>query len=85
MSQGLLTVKFEQSPHRMSSYLVALSVGQFDYVEQIGDGGVRFRIYTPKGASQYGKFALNVTVGVIDYFGSLWKLPYSTVRRSLHS
>ena len=44
----------------MSTYLVALIVGEFDYVEQVNDLGTLVRVYTPVGKADMGKFSLDV-------------------------
>ena len=45
----------------MSTYLLAFVVGEFDYVEDKDQDGVLVRVYTPKGKSVQGKFALDVS------------------------
>eukprot|EP01130_Rhizamoeba_saxonica_P016459 TRINITY_DN7611_c0_g1_i1.p1 TRINITY_DN7611_c0_g1~~TRINITY_DN7611_c0_g1_i1.p1 ORF type:complete len:918 (-),score=147.69 TRINITY_DN7611_c0_g1_i1:28-2781(-) len=76
------TFIFEKTPHRMSSYLVAFAVGKFDYVEQTSNN-VRFRIYTAPGASQYAKFALQISVDIVEYFGTAFGLPYSEINSKM--
>ena len=45
----------------MSTYLVAFVVGEFDYVEGKDSDGVLIRVYTPKGKTIQGQFALEVS------------------------
>lgn len=45
----------------MSTYLLAFVVGEYDYVEDKDQDGVLVRVYTPKGKSIQGKFALEVS------------------------
>lgn len=68
VQNGRLVVDFAKTKIRMSSYLVAFAVGKFDYVEQVDSDGIRFRVYTPPGASMYGQFALDLSVRVVKHF-----------------
>ncbi|TVU09315.1 hypothetical protein EJB05_42780, partial [Eragrostis curvula] len=53
------SVLYEESP-LMSTYLVAVVVGLFDYVEGVTPEGTKIRVYTQVGKSNQGKFALDV-------------------------
>ncbi|KAH3899138.1 M1 family metallopeptidase SCDLUD_004564 [Saccharomycodes ludwigii] len=74
---------FEKSP-LMSTYLVAWAIGDFDYLETFTKNKIYgnntkklpIRIYTCKGKSEQGRFALSVAANVIDYFSELLKIPY---------
>ena len=47
----------------MSTYLLAIIVGEFDYVEEKTDSGnMPIRVYTPVGKSEWGKFSLDVSI-----------------------
>ncbi|XP_047064303.1 aminopeptidase M1-C-like [Lolium rigidum] len=71
-------VQFEESP-LMSTYLVAMVVGIFDFVEGVTSQGTKVRVYTEVGKSAQGKFALDVGVKLLDvyadYFGTSYALP----------
>ncbi|XP_075224213.1 puromycin-sensitive aminopeptidase isoform X2 [Lycorma delicatula] len=75
---GSKTSTFETTPI-MSTYLVAMIVGEFDYVEDHSKDGVLVRVYTPVGKKEQGKFALSVATKVLpfykDYFGIAYPLP----------
>lgn len=58
----LVKYTFEKTPI-MSTYLVAVVIGEYDYVEGTSSDGVLVRVYTPKGKSNIIIFFL---VGVID-------------------
>eukprot|EP00048_Salpingoeca_helianthica_P020356 m.6153 g.6153 ORF g.6153 m.6153 type:complete len:980 (+) comp4710_c0_seq1:294-3233(+) len=77
------TVKFETTKIKMSTYLVAIAVGQFDSVSSTSESGIAYRIFTPPGLSSWASFALNITVATIDYFESLFKFPYSNLNSKL--
>ena len=57
---SLKIVKYAQTPI-MSTYLLAFVVGEFDFVEGKDSDGVTIKVYTPKGKSIQGKFALEVS------------------------
>ena len=63
---SLKCVKYTRSPI-MSTYLLAFVVGEFDFVEGKDSDGVVIRVYTPKGKTVQGKFALEVSA---VYFSS---------------
>lgn len=71
----LQSLKFDTTP-KMSTYLLAVAVGEFDYVEGKTKSGVQVRIYTPKGKSSQGKFALDVAVKSLSYYDSYFSIPY---------
>ncbi|VAI31882.1 unnamed protein product [Triticum turgidum subsp. durum] len=72
------TVRYHESPP-MSTYLVAIVVGLFEYVEGMTTKGTRVRVYTQTGKSNQGKFALDVGVKSLnlyeDYFATPYPLP----------
>ena len=57
---SLTMVKYAQTPI-MSTYLLAFVVGEFDFVEGKDSDGVNIKVYTPKGKSIQGQFALEVS------------------------
>ena len=68
------TVKFATTA-RMSSYLVALAVGQFEYVEGEADG-IPIRIWGPPGTKQDGKYALDISEKCMKYFNHYFGIKY---------
>eukprot|EP00026_Physarum_polycephalum_P002309 Phypoly_transcript_02315.p1 GENE.Phypoly_transcript_02315~~Phypoly_transcript_02315.p1 ORF type:complete len:885 (+),score=198.44 Phypoly_transcript_02315:95-2656(+) len=69
------TIKFAPSPI-MSTYLVAMVVGEFDYVEDKTKEGVLVRVFTPEGKKHLGTFALDVAVKTLSYFTEYFGVPY---------
>ena len=63
----------------MSTYLLAYIVGEFDYVEDHTQEGVKVRVYTPPGKSSQGAFALKMATRTLsfftEYFGITYPLP----------
>lgn len=61
LKNGKKKVSFEVSP-KMSTYLLAWAVGEFDVVRAVTRNGVRISIYSPPGRAEQGRFALDVGV-----------------------
>ncbi|WOK97019.1 hypothetical protein Cni_G05727 [Canna indica] len=73
---GLLkTLSFHESPI-MSTYLVAIVIGFFDYVEASTSDGIKVRVYCQVGKSNQGKFALDVAVKTLDIYKKYFAVPY---------
>ncbi|WOG89386.1 hypothetical protein DCAR_0208624 [Daucus carota subsp. sativus] len=76
-SDGILkSVQFEESPI-MSTYLVAVVIGLFDYIEDKTSDGIVVRAYCPVGKSEKGKLALNIAVKALDIYKNYFSVPYS--------
>ncbi|KAL4304418.1 hypothetical protein GQ457_10G001810 [Hibiscus cannabinus] len=71
----LKTVSYQESPV-MSTYLVAIVVGLFDYVEDHTPDGVKVRVYCQVGKANQGKFALEVAVGTLGLYKDYFAVPY---------
>lgn len=70
------TVSYQESPI-MSTYLVAVVVGLFDFVEDHTSDGVKVRVYCQVGKANQGKFALYVAVKTLELFKHYFETPYS--------
>lgn len=68
-------VGFLETP-RMSTYLLAFCVGEFDSVQAVTEHGVVVQVYTPPGKSEQGQFALETAVRSLDAFDDFFKHPY---------
>jgi len=68
-------IQFMDSP-KMSTYLVAFVVGEFDFVQAKTEHGVLVRVYAPPGNSEKGEFALNVATKCLDIYDDFFGLPY---------
>ena len=62
----------------LSSYLVALAVGPFDFVDagKAGKNHVPVRIVTPKGKGNQAKYAAEVTATIIDRLENYFGIPF---------
>jgi len=72
---SLKVVSFERSPI-MSTYLLALVVGEYEYVEDRDSDGVLVRVYTPVGKTAQGTFALEVSKKVLPFYNNYFKIAY---------
>ena len=68
-------IVFMDSP-KMSTYLLAFIIGEFDFVSAVTNNGVIIRCYTPPGRAQDGKFALDCAVKCLDLYDDYFGLPY---------
>jgi len=72
---GKKKIVFDISP-KMSTYLLAWAVGEFDYVQGMTQNGVTIRVFTPPGRGEEGWFALNLAVRALDFYDDFFKIPY---------
>lgn len=77
---GLKVVSFQRTPI-MSTYLLAWAVGDFEYCEdfserQYNGSKLPLRVYTTRGLSELGKFALSNARLIVDYFSEVNKAYY---------
>uniref|UniRef100_A0A7S2QD15 Aminopeptidase n=1 Tax=Zooxanthella nutricula TaxID=1333877 RepID=A0A7S2QD15_9DINO len=71
----LREICFMDSP-KMSTYLVAIVIGEFDFVQSRTEHGVLVRVYTPPGRAEAGTFALNVATKSLDIYDDFFGVPY---------
>jgi aminopeptidase N len=71
---GKHTIRFATTP-KMSSYLVALAVGDFEYIEGSADG-IPIRVWTTPGKKQQGSFALEAAENFMRYFNHYFEIKY---------
>jgi aminopeptidase N/puromycin-sensitive aminopeptidase len=68
------TVHFSTSP-RMSSYLVAVLVGHFEYIQGEADG-IPIRVWTSPGKKELGRFALAAAEFNLSYYDRYFGIKY---------
>jgi aminopeptidase N len=79
----LKTYKFDITP-KMSSYLVALVVGEFDSIcATSAKTGIRTTIYTVPGKAHMAQFCLEVASKCLDLFSDLFDVPYPLQKSDL--
>lgn len=78
----LIRYDFETTPI-MSTYLVAVVVGEYDYIESMSEDGVVVRVYTPRGKKEQGHFALEVATKVLPYYKEYFNIAYPLPKMDL--
>jgi aminopeptidase N len=68
------TVRFATTA-KMSAYLAALVVGNFEYVEGEFDG-IPIRVYATTGKKEMGRFALEVAGDILKYYDHYFGIKY---------
>ena len=67
-------VRFAASPP-MSSYLNVFVAGELDLIES-RSGGTQLRVIATKGKAQMGRYALEATAQILQYYNDYFGLPY---------
>ena len=75
LSKSKKQVSFLDTP-KMSTYLLAFCVGEFDCVQAQTQNGVLVKVYTPPGKSTSGTFALDTAVKCLDHYDSFFGMHY---------
>lgn len=75
VGDSLREVRFETTPV-MSTYLVVVVVGEYDFVEAKSEDGVLVRVYTPVGKKEQGQFALEVATKALPYYKEYFNIAY---------
>src|SRR5271166_6843304 len=68
------TVRFATTA-KMSSYLAALVVGNFEYIEGEADG-IPIRVYSTPGKKEMGRFALESASYILTYYDKYFAIKY---------
>ena len=69
------TVVFDTTPI-MSTYLVAIVIGEFDFVESSTPEGIAVRVFSPLGKKDQGQFALECAVKALTFYKDFFDVPY---------
>lgn len=75
LGDGTKRVQFMESP-RMSTYLLAFVVGEFDHVSSLTKNGVLIRAFTPPGKPELGRYALQCAVAALDAYDETFQIKY---------
>jgi aminopeptidase N len=73
-ADGKHVVAFATTP-KMSSYLVAVIVGNFEYIEGSADG-IPIRVYASPGKKELGTFALDAAENIMRYYNRYFGIKY---------
>jgi puromycin-sensitive aminopeptidase len=71
---GTKLVRFAESPI-MSTYLLAIMVGEFESVEAQAEGTL-VRVWTTPGKKEQGRFALDVACRLLSFYHGYFGIPY---------
>ncbi|CAD7003787.1 unnamed protein product [Ceratitis capitata] len=82
IENNLRRIRFDRTPI-MSTYLVAVVVGEYDHVEGKSEDGVIVRVFTPIGKKEQGLFALEVATKVLPYYKSYFNIAYPLPKMDL--
>ena len=74
-SSGYKVVKFASSP-KMSTYLLAFIVGNFESIESKTKDGVLVRVFTTPGKKHQAKFALDTAIKCLEFYNNYFDIPY---------
>ena len=72
---GYKVVKFAPSP-KMSTYLLAFIVGDFEFIEGKTKDGVLVRVFVTPGKKHQAKFALETSIKVLEFYNQYFDIPY---------
>jgi puromycin-sensitive aminopeptidase len=72
---GRKRITYAPTP-KMSTYLVAFLVGDFEYIEKTTPEGVLVRTYATPGKSGQLEFALDTAVRCLSYYSEYFGIPY---------
>ncbi len=72
---GYKLISFHPSP-KMSTYLVAFIVGEFEFLERKTKSGVIVRVHTTPGKKHQAKFALDCAVKTLEFYNKYFDIPY---------
>ncbi len=73
--ESIREIIFAPTP-KMSTYLLAFIIGDFEYIEKKSTNGVRVRVYTVPGKKHQAKFALDCTVRTLEFYEKYFDIPY---------
>jgi puromycin-sensitive aminopeptidase len=72
---GMRTVRFATTPP-MSTYLLAFAVGDMKSIEERSESGTLMRVWATSGNEERGRYALDVSLRLLDWFNDYFGIPY---------
>jgi len=75
LDDNKVEVSFLESP-KMSTYLLAYCIGEFDYVQGMTKYGVLIKVYAPRGRSASCQYALECGCKALDSFNDFFGINY---------
>lgn len=68
-------IKFSPTP-KMSTYLLAFIVGDFEHLESRTKNNVKVRVFTTPGKKNQAKFALECATKILEFYDKYFDIPY---------
>jgi puromycin-sensitive aminopeptidase len=68
-------ISFTPTP-KMSTYLVAFIIGDFEYIQAKTKDGVLVRVFVTPGKKHQAKFALDTAVRCLEFYNKYFDIPY---------
>ncbi len=72
---GYQIIKFAPTP-KMSTYLLAFIVGDFEYIENKTKDDILVRVFTTPGKKDQAKFALDVAIKCLEFYNNYFGIDY---------
>ncbi len=73
--ENFKVVSFAPTP-KMSTYLLAFIIGEFEYVEGFTHDKVQVRVFTTAGKKHQANFALDVAIKSLHFYNQYFDIPY---------
>jgi aminopeptidase N len=81
-NQSVKTIQYQKTP-KMSTYLLALVVGDFDAISKTSPAGIQTTVYTIPGKAHQGTFCLETATKCLDLYQTLFNIPYPLTKSDL--
>lgn len=75
LGNNKVEISFLETP-KMSTYLLAYCIGEFDYVQGMTKYGVLIKVYAPRGRSSSCQYALECGCKALDSFNDFFGITY---------
>ncbi|KAJ6013844.1 hypothetical protein N7540_008435 [Penicillium herquei] len=75
LPNGKTQTTFKKTP-KMSTYLVAIAIGKFDFIQSQQSTRVPIKVYAPLGLASQGKFGLDVAAKGLQFFEKTFGCAY---------
>lgn len=72
---GYQIINFEKTP-KMSTYLLAFIIGEFEFIEGVTKDKVKVRVFTTAGKKHQAKFALDVAIRSLEFYNNYFGVEY---------
>ncbi|KHJ96075.1 peptidase family M1 [Oesophagostomum dentatum] len=77
-----ITTEFAQTP-KMSSYLVAILISEFEHISGNTTKGTEFRVWSRKEATPMTRYALYAGIKCLEYYEDLFKIDFPLLKQDM--